>query len=276
MGILEEVASILEGRLGKELEGLEVERFVVGLFFTGVKLSNGAGGVCYTPVKEIPKAVCCPTSAGRIFDPRSIRGMPVKRVLSELSSPEPVKTAGVISVLNALSSILWERGLEQYDLLLNRDALDLMDFSGERSVAVVGAMVPVLRTLKMRGGPWWVVEKDPGTLKGEEVDHYVPADQCSDVIGKAEILVITGVTILNRTLEGILGMARPDGEIAVVGPTASMLPGPMFDRGVKIVGGVWVRRPDELLDLLSMGASGYHFFDTLADRIVITNPKAKT
>ncbi|MBW2030040.1 MAG: DUF364 domain-containing protein [Deltaproteobacteria bacterium] len=276
MGILGEVAFILEDRLGKELEGLEVERFVVGLFFSGVKLSNGAGGVCYTPVKEIPKAICCPTSAGRIFDPRSIRGMPVKRVLSELSSPEPIKTAGVVSVLNALSSILWERGLERYDLLLNRDALDLMDFSGERSVAVVGAMVPVLRTLKMRGGPWWVVEKDPGTLRGEEVDHYVPVDQCSDVIGKAEILVITGVTILNRTLEGILGMARPDGEIAVVGPTASMLPGPMFDRGVKIVGGVWVRKPDELLDLLSMGASGYHFFDTLADRTVMTNPKAKT
>jgi len=136
-------------------------------------------------------------------------------------------------------------------------------------------MVPVLRSLKVRGGTWWVVEKDPLTLRNEEIDHFVPADQCRDVIGQADTLVITGVTILNRSLEAILDMARRDAEIAVVGPTASMLPDPIFDRGVKMVGGVWVKQPDELLDHLSMGASGYHFFDTMADRVVIRNPKSE-
>ncbi|MBW2066436.1 MAG: DUF364 domain-containing protein [Deltaproteobacteria bacterium] len=275
MGILEEVAAILEDMMGRELEGLRIERLVVGLFFTGVKLSNGAGGICYTPVKEIPQAVCCPSSAGRIFDPRNIRGSSVREVLSALASPEPMKGAVVVSTLNALSSTFWEgdRG-RPHEIQINKDVLDLIDFSPERSVALIGAMVPVLRSLKVRGGRWWVVEKDPRTLRGEEIDHFVPADQCSDVIGQADILVITGVTILNRSLEPILDMARRDAEIAVVGPTASMLPDPIFDRGVKMVGGVWVKQPDDLLDLLSMGASGYHFFDTLADRIVIKNPKA--
>jgi hypothetical protein len=37
-----------------------------GLFFTAVKLFNGVGGICYTPAKEIPAVVCCPSSAGRM------------------------------------------------------------------------------------------------------------------------------------------------------------------------------------------------------------------
>ena len=58
-------------------------------------------------------------------------------------------------------------------------------------------------------------------------------------------------------------------EIAVIGPTASMLPDALFERGVRVVGGVWVKKPNELLDVLAAGGSGYHFFDNLAPRIVI-------
>ena len=83
------------------------------------------------------------------------------------------------------------------------------------------------------------------------------------------MLIVTGVTLLNHTLEKILKIARRDAEIAVIGPTASMLPDALFARGVRVVGGVWVKKPDELLDVLAAGGSGYHFFDNLAPRIVI-------
>ncbi len=82
-------------------------------------------------------------------------------------------------------------------------------------------------------------------------------------------MIVTGVTLVNHTLEEILKVARQDAEIAVIGPTASMLPDALFARGVRVVGGVWVKKPDELLDVLAAGGSGYHFFDNLAPRIVI-------
>ncbi len=82
-------------------------------------------------------------------------------------------------------------------------------------------------------------------------------------------MIVTGVTLVNHTLEKILQIARKDAEIAVIGPTASMLPDALFARGVRVVGGVWVKKPDELLDVLAAGGSGYHFFDNLAPRIVI-------
>ena len=152
---------------------------------------------------------------------------------------------------------------------INKDAQDAIRMPVETSVAVVGAFAPVLRTLKRRGGTWWVIEQDPRTLKGEEVQHYTPAKESDEIIQRADVLIITGVTLVNHTLDAILSLARPGAEIVLMGPTAGLLPDPLFERGVRLVGGVWVRKSDRLLDVLAAGGSGYHFFDTLADRIVM-------
>ncbi|MGH6991582.1 MAG: enolase N-terminal-like fold-containing protein, partial [Stellaceae bacterium] len=61
--ILDETIARIDAILGPELDAIMVERAVVGLFFTGVKLSNGCTGSCATPIKTIPEAVCCPSSA---------------------------------------------------------------------------------------------------------------------------------------------------------------------------------------------------------------------
>ncbi len=273
MEILQSTAQLVKQKLGAEFEQLAIDRVAVGLFFTGVKLTNGAGGVSYTPVKDIPQAVCCPSSAARIFDPAKINGMPAAEVLTALSSREPIKTAISIATLNALSATCWEQGLsDNYRIQVDTDAVDVVHMPAENSVAVVGAFVPILRKLKARGGRWWVIEQDPQTLKGDELEHFIPADQSTETISAADVLIITGVTLVNHTLDPILKAARPDAEIAVIGPTASMLPDALFARGVRVEGGVWVKKPDKLLDILAAGGSGYHFFDKLAPRFVIEKP----
>ena len=85
----------------------------------------------------------------------------------------------------------------------------------------------------------------------------------------ADLLVITGVTILNNTLPGRRQMAKPGAEILIPGPTASMLPEAFFARGVTMLGGIQVTKPDELLNIISEGGSGYHFFGRYAERTVI-------
>ena len=273
MSILNDTARLVKDKLALEYETITIERVMVGVFFTGIKLSSGTGGLSYTPVKDIPQAVCCPSSAGRIFDPFNIVGLPAAEALTALSSREPLKTAVAISVLNALSATCWERGLtDEYHIQVNTDAVNAVRMPADRSVAVIGAFVPVLRKLKGRGGRWWVIEQDPKTLKSDEMDHFIPADRSEETISKADVLIVTGVTLVNHTLEPILEAARPDAEIAVIGPTASMMPDALFARSVRVVGGVWVKQPDELLDVLAAGGSGYHFFDKLAPRIVIEKP----
>lgn len=271
MGILDQSHQILRNRLGAQYQGLRVQRLVAGLFFTGLKLSSGAAGVCFTPVKDIPQAVCCPSSAGRIFNPAQINGLPVAELLGALDSAESLKRAAAIAGLNALQAMCLQQGLTgEVSLRLGQDAQDAVEMPPEASVAVVGALVPTLRALKARGGTWWVVETDPRTLKGQELEHYVPAQDMASVVGRADIVFITGTTLVTQTLEPILAAARPQARVVVLGPTSSLSPEPLFARGVDLVGGVWVRRPDALLEVLAAGGSGYHFFDRLADRIVMT------
>jgi len=268
--ILKEAAQLAGKMLGDDVEKLMIERVVVGIFFTGVKLSNGAGGICFTPIKEIPEAVCCPSSAGRTLDPVKMKGMKVKHMLKSLSSKEPIKTALAIATLNALSSVCWNSGsTSNYTITLNTNAQDVIKISPGTSVAVVGALVPVLRTLKKHGGAWWVIEQDRRTLKRDELARYVPANKSRAVLKRADVLVITGATLVNHTLEKILDAAKPGAEVAVIGPTVGFLPEPLFARGVRVVGGVWVKKPDDLLETLAAGGSGYHFFDSFATRIVL-------
>lgn len=271
MTILEETAQLVKKKLGADFGKLTVEQVVVGLFFTGVKLSNGAGGLCFTPIKEIPKAVCCPSSVGKTFDPVKIKGTRVRDVLMALSSSaEPIKSAVAIATLNALSATCWNRGLTgNYTIKMSMDAQDAIKMPEDVSVAVIGALAPTLRNLRKRGGTWWVIEQDPKTLKSEEMSHYVSAKESEEVIRIADVLIITGATLVTHTLDKILSLAKPGAEIAVMGPTAGFLPEPLFARGVRVVGGVWVRKPDELLEILAAGGSGYHFFDSLATRIVL-------
>lgn len=66
-----------------------------------------------------------------------------------------------------------------------------------------------------------------------------------------------------------MAAARTGCDIAVMGPSASMLPDAFFKRGVRAMGGVPVTHTDDLLDILAVGGSGYHFFRKSADQITL-------
>ena len=261
----------IKSKLGEELDHITVDRCVLGLFFSGMKLSCGTGGLCYTPLKEIPEAVCCPSSAREMPIAGRITGKPVTYYLEDLASPFPLRRMLGIAALNALSEYCWQKfGFAGYQIERNVDAFDVITVppKGQYTV-VVGALVPILRKLLKEDADFSVLEMDKATLKGKELDHYLPAGAAPEIIPKADLLVITGVTIFNNTLADLLKYAKEGAQILVTGPTASMLPEAFFERGVTMMGGVLVTKPDETLDLLSEGGSGYHIFGKCAERIVI-------
>ncbi|MCZ7662282.1 MAG: DUF364 domain-containing protein [Thermoleophilia bacterium] len=276
-GILTETRADIVSRLGPSLNALTVERVVIGLFFTGVKLSNGQGGVCYTPIKTIPEAVCCPSSARAMPSSGELRGRPAADLLDEMWGGSAVRKAVGIATLNALSATCWEQcSPTQYAIERGVDALDTLSLNDEQLVVVVGALAPFLKILKRRGKPFRVLELDPTTLKPDELPFYAPADQAGRVVPQADVLVVTGTSLINDTLEDLLALARPEALAVVVGPTASMLPDAFFRRGVDVVGGVLVTAPDALLDVLSEAGSGFHFFGRSAERVVVRRPALRS
>jgi hypothetical protein len=253
-----------------DLDSITVERAVFGLFFSGVKLSTGHGGLCFTPVKEIPEAVCCPSSAKAMPFSGKLRGRGVRAYLEDIFSENILRRTLGIATLNALSTLVWDKTEHpEYELLLGADAFDEIDVKKYRKSVVVGALVPIIRKLMQENADFHILEKDSRTLKEREMPYYLPPERAGECVSEADLLVITGVTILNDTLPGLLAMAKKDAEILVVGPTASMLPDCLFSKGVTMLGGIQVTKADALLDIISEGGSGYHFFGKYAERTVL-------
>lgn len=152
---------------------------------------------------------------------------------------------------------------------LGVDAFDEVVIPENGKSVVVGALVPILKRLIAADADFHVLEMDRRTLKGKELDHYARPEDAHLYVPDADLLVITGVTVLNDTLPDLLALAKPNAQIIVTGPTASMLPDAFFAHGVTVMGGVLVTKPDECLDIISEGGSGYHFFGKSAERLVI-------
>jgi uncharacterized protein (DUF4213/DUF364 family) len=270
VSILSETAAAALRVLGPDRDALALERAVLGVFFTGVNLSDGSAGICATFSKSVPDAVCCPSSSAQVNPPGTLRGRRAIEFLDDLHARSPLRRIVAIAVLSALCAAARKREPPaDYTIQRGVDALDAMQMAPDAHVVVVGAFVPVIKALKQRGQSFRILEQDPATLKPDELRYYAPAQSAPQEVPKADLLVITGTTLINDTLEPILAAAKPGAQIIVVGPTASLSPQALFRRGVTLVGGVDVTDPDLLLDMLAEGGSGYHFFGKAAQRIVM-------
>lgn len=268
--ILLETIDGIRAALGADLDHITVERAVIGLFFTGVKLDSGIAGACATPLRSIPEAVCCPSSAMAWPFPGKLHGKPARALLEEVTATSGIRRAVGIAVMNALAAMCWERAPSPLvDLRVGVDAYDAAHVRPEENVVVVGAFVPFLKELKRTGQRWTVLEMDPATLKGDELLHYRHASEAVDVMPHADVALITGTTLLNSTMADLLALCRPDARVVVVGPTVGLFPDAFLRRGVDIMGGVQVTAPDQFLETLAEGGSGYHFFGRSAEKVVL-------
>jgi uncharacterized protein (DUF4213/DUF364 family) len=273
-GILNETIIRVTDILGHELDDIAVERAVVGLYFTGVKLTSRSNGVqtagaCATPREAAPGDICCPVSAHRVAF-RSIAGRPAAELMQDALADNGLARAVGIATLNALAELCWRRRPNQaVDILPGIDAFDATEIHAGERVVLVGAFIPFLKELKRRNQPYLVLEQNPAALKPEELPFYCPAELAPEIVPGADVLLITGATLINDTLEDLLAHARPAARVTVLGPTVGMLPDAFFARGADFLGTVRITEPDAFLDLLAEGGSAPHFLGTCAEKIVL-------
>jgi len=278
--VLRETTADITRILGPEMERITVERLVVGLFFTGVKLSSGAAGTASTARRAIPEAVCCPDTTMMMpelsREPGQFRGSLARDLLRETEAPGPVRRAIGIATMNALAEMCWHRQPNpDVELRAGVDAFDAAAIRPGENVVMVGAFVPFLRALKQAGQRFTVLEMDPATLKPDEMPFYRHASEAAAVVPSADVVLMTGTTLLNDTMEHLLALCGPRARVVVVGPTVSLWPSAYLRRGVDILGGTRVTKPDEFLDTLAEGGSGRHFFGRSAEKVVLVRRTPK-
>jgi uncharacterized protein (DUF4213/DUF364 family) len=125
--------------------------------------------------------------------------------------------------------------------------LDLLRRHGEgRRVVIVGHF-PFVDSLRQAVGKLWVLERRPRA--GDQ-----PADLALELIPRADVVAITGATLVNRTFDDLLALCRVDAFVVVLGPSTPLWPG-LFDFGVSALAGADVVDEGAALQAIGQAAS---------------------
>jgi uncharacterized protein len=122
----------------------------------------------------------------------------------------------------------------------------LLERAAGKRVALVGHF-PFVPELRSAAKTLWVLELRPDA--GD-----CPATEAPDLIPQADVVAITGSTLVNHTLDGLLALARPDGFVILMGPSTPLSP-VLFDHGVDVVAGAVIEDEGLAIPALVQGAS---------------------
>lgn len=126
------------------------------------------------------------------------------------------------------------------------DAVDLLRKRGAcQRVALVGHF-PFIRRLRPSVKELWVLEERP--LPDEH-----PAEAATHLIPQADVVAITATTLINGTLDGLLGLCRPEAFVMILGPSTPLLPA-LFDYGVDVLSGTQVIDEEAAMRTIGQGA----------------------
>jgi uncharacterized protein (DUF4213/DUF364 family) len=213
-----------------------VRQILVGAFWTAVVLDTdpprcglastlrAEGGGPWPPVVE----------AGRLLSRSG-------RELAELLRSERILEASIgMAAVNAL--LARDRpALPE----VNAEEIILQRGTGKR-VAIVGHF-PFIDRARQAAADCWVLERDPGP--GD-----LPASHASQVLPQADVVALTGTSLLNHTFDQLIPLCRCDAFVVLLGPSVPMAL-VLFDAGVQALSGTRVNDPERVLRSVSQGAT---------------------
>ena len=268
MSVIAETIDIIKEKSPTPLEEISIDDLVIGIFFTGVKLSTGHAGVAFTPIGEIPEAVCCPTTAARMPQAGNLEGSPVSEIIKYSLDVNVLKSAIGVATINALSQMIIESGNgAEFEIVRGRDGFDLLEIQPYETVSLIGAFGPYIQRLKMMGNPFFIIERNSQSLRLDEMKHFKPESEMREALEKSRVAILTGTSVVNHTIDHILSLLRNGIRAAIIGPTASMIPYAFFKKGIRIMAGLQISNPDSMIKILKQGGSGYHLMKECGEKI---------
>lgn len=204
--------------------------------------------VLFAVAGECMVGVRCEGSAGvatRVSDTlASVPDIPssAHELAGWLAAPPPGVAGGRCWGMAAVNALLPEPGgastMKGQDIIASR---------GQGAhVAVVGHF-PFLNKLKDRFASISILEKNP--RPGD-----LPASDASRVLPAADVIAITGTTLLNGTLAGLLALCRPESFVFLMGPSTPLAP-VLFDCGVNALAGTLIEDASTAMDGVGQGFS---------------------
>lgn len=213
-----------------------VRQILVGAFWTAVVLETDPPrcGLASTLRAETGGPWPPVVEAGRLLE-RSGRD-----VASLLRSDRILEASIGMAAYNALLDVEEPAWTE-----VNAEQIILERGKGKR-VAIVGHF-PFNDRVRQAAADCWVLELHPGP--GD-----LPASLAPQMLPQADVVALTGTSLLNQTFDQLVRLCRPDAFRLLLGPSTPLSP-VLFDAGIDALSGTRVDDPEVVLRSVGQGAT---------------------
>lgn len=213
-----------------------VRQVVVGAFWTAVVLEcnpvrAGLGSTLHGEHHD---------DGPPVREPGRLRERSGRELAELLSSPQILEASIGMAALNALLDVD-----ESTCVDLNAEELIVERGAGKR-VAIVGHF-PFVDRVRRVAQESWVLElrPRPGDLA---------AGRAVDVLPQADVVALTGTSLLNHTFDDLVALCRPEAFVVLLGASAPLSP-VLLERGIDAISGTKVVDVAAAVGAVSEGAT---------------------
>jgi uncharacterized protein (DUF4213/DUF364 family) len=128
-----------------------------------------------------------------------------------------------------------------------KNAEEVLRIEGAGKNVVIVGRFPFNHRLESCVGKLTILEQNP---EGDEL----PEEAAPEILPKAEIVAITGMAFVNRTLDHLIELCSKQALVLILGPSTPLSP-ILFDYGVSLLSGSVVTNIDPVLRAISQGAN---------------------
>ena len=265
--ILEQTYELLQTGYSYHIENLTISDVRIGILLSAVRLSDGSCGVSSTFINTHGHCDKKRRDFGD-FSPTKIKGQKVTGLFDAIQTSELIDTLKV-AVLNAISSkIVASSG---YKIIENADPIDLIDLESEKTITLVGGFQTYIQKISVTRNKLYVLELNENALSEEQKQFYVPANEYTKILPLSDIVIITGLTLVNNTIDSLLNSISSRTQVIVTGPSSSIIPDVLFRNKVNIIGSTLVTDSDLMFSIVGEAGAGFHLFKYCAKKICILN-----
>jgi uncharacterized protein (DUF4213/DUF364 family) len=243
------IASAIVAHLTEQAREARVEDVRIGLSYTAVKLADERAGVAYTFPQ--PGRGCCSFSV-----PRPLSGRQASDLLPLLESTERLEASVGLACANALANLASDQFLEG-------DVLDQLELRPDDDVGMVGYFAPLVKEVRARARSLTIFE----TVDEPQADLR-PAREAQERLPRCQVALISGTSIINHTIDGLLAATAKCRDVVVLGASTPLLPAAFAGTSVTMLSGAVVRDVPEMLRVVSEGG-GMRVFKSLVRKVSV-------
>lgn len=206
----------------------------IGLGYTYVELSDGAAGIAWTPDRNPISSCTHLKRAGDLHEANE------QEVLELLDGESNLERAVGLAAFNAVNSRV-EREFN------NAEAVSRLDINSTDHVVMVGHFAPVVSKIQKTGCRLDVLDLTP------EKSGIIDLRTDPEILAQCDVAIITATSIINNTVDELLGKLRRNRTAVMLGPSTPLCPEPFKHTRISQLSGSRVMNREQVKQVISQG-----------------------